>query len=262
MLQTETTAKGLTAKRTARFILAVTAIGFGLSCFLISPLYARFATDALYMDEWWVFILYVLAEGGIDLAVFSLCYPATIFAIWEEGVKGARKTYMTFGAMTLVKYILNYVMTCLTDSALPNGKDILTEDLPLIGGMLLLELGQYALVILAVWLIKRRAERKWTERNLRESLAEEAPRPALLPFEKLTNLKNPLQRSIFWSALLIWLFRVYAHVTYQITIFLYNGNTEGLAIMFLDFITDVILAVAFYFVGLLTVSKLNETRKS
>ncbi len=261
MLQTETTAKGLSAKRAARFILAVTAIGFGLSCFLISPLYARFATDALYMDEWWVFILYVLAEGGIDLAVFSLCYPATIYAIWAEGVKGAHKTYVAFGVMTLVKYVLNYVMTCLTDSAVPSGKDILTEDLPLIGGMFLLELGQYALVILAVWLTKRRAERKWAQQNLRESLSEETSRPALLPFKKLANLKNPLQRSIFWSALLVWLFRVYAHVTYQITIFLYNGNTEGFAVMFLDFITDVILAVAFYFVGLLIVSRFHDKGK-
>ena len=57
---------------------------------MLAPIYIKYASDIMYAEAWWVYLLYYLTEEGLmDLVVFAVCYPATIYAVWLVGLKQA-----------------------------------------------------------------------------------------------------------------------------------------------------------------------------
>ena len=247
-------------RRMWRLTVLVASIGFAIGSFLLSPIYVTFASDVVYADAWWVFILYYLTEGGfLDLAVFAICYPAAIYAAWHVGLKQSARIPVTFALITLGRFLVNFFMTTVMDSALPSLVDFLTFDLPYIGALYFLEMLQYALVIGIALLVKRRFFRK---REYREACAilekkELEPLAPFLPFNRLLGLKNPLQRSAFYMALLVFFLNFAQHQIYQITLYIYTGRSDGLLIMILDLITDLFIGVIFYFVAMLLMNRFH-----
>ena len=245
-------------RRMFRLTVLVASIGFALGSFILSPLYIMFASDVVYADAWWVFVLYYLTEESLlDLAVFAVCYPAAIYAVWQAGLKRAIRVPVAFALLTLGRFVVNFVMTTITDSALPSLEDFLTFDLPYIGALYLLEILQYILVIALAILVKHRADRK---REYLEACAilegkTIAPAAPLLPFHRLLALKNPLQRSVFYMALTVFLLRFASHQIYQLTLFFETGSSDGLLIMALDLISDVFIGFILYFVAMLLINR-------
>ena len=248
----------LSVRRMLRLTVLVAAIGYALNSFILTPLYIQFASDVVYANTWWVYILYYLTEESlVDLAVFAVCYPAAIYAVWQAGLKQAARVPVAFALLTLARFVVNFFMTAITDSALPDMEEFLGFDLPYIGTLYLLEMLQYGLVIALTLWTKRRYSRK---RELWEAEAlmrgeEPAPEAPLLPFAKLISLKNPLQCSVLWMALLVFAARVIMHQIYQYTLFITSGYTDGLLIMALDLISDIFVGVILYFAGMLLISR-------
>ena len=250
-----------TVRRMRRLTLLVASIGFALGSFLLSPLYISFASNVVYADTWWVFILYYLTEEGLlDMAVFAICYPAAIYAAWQVGLKRSIRVPLSFALLTLARFIVNFFMTAVTDSALPSPEEFLSFDLPYIGGLFLLEMAQFALVLTVSLLVKRRFLRK---REYLEACAilegkTVAPAEPLLPFIRLLPFKNPLQRSAFYMALTVFLLRFAGHQIYQMTLFLQTGRSDGLLIMVLDLISDIFIGVILYFVAMLLMNRFHR----
>ena len=129
-----------TVRRMCRLTVLVASIGFAIGSFILSPLYITFASDVVYADAWWLFILYYLTEEGLlDLAVFAICYPAAIYAVWQVGLNRAIRVPVAFALLTLGRFLVNFFMTTVMDSARPTLDDFLTFDLPYIGALYLLE---------------------------------------------------------------------------------------------------------------------------
>lgn len=248
-------------RRACRLTVLVASIGFALGSFLLSPLYIMFASDVVYADAWWVYVLYYLTEEGLlDLAVFAVCYPAAVYAVWKVGLKRAIRVPVAFALLTLGRFVVNFFMTSITDSALPSMDNFLSFDLPYIGTLYLLEMLQYALVIAIALLAKRRFFRK---QEYLEACAvlegKEAPSVApMLPFNRLLALKNPLQRSVLFMALTVFLLRFAGHQIYQLTLLVETGRTDGALIFALDLISDIFVGVIFYFVGMLLINRFHE----
>lgn len=257
MEQINTNSK-LTVRRMLRLTVLAAVIGYALNSFVLAPLYVKFASDVVYANTWWVYILYYLTEESlVDLAVFAVCYPAAIYAVWQAGLKRAIRVPVAFALLTLVRFVANFFMTAITDSALPDMGEFLAFDLPYIGALYLLEMLQYGLIIALTLWVKRRYTRK---RELLEAEAlmrgeEPAPEAPLLPFGKLISLKNPLQCSVLWMAILVFAARVVMHQIYQYTLFITSGYTDGFLIMALDLISDVFVGVILYFAGMLLISR-------
>ncbi len=251
-----------TLRRLMRFAFIVAAIGFGIKAFLLAPLYVRFGSDITYAEAWWVYLLYYLTDGGvIDLAVFSLVYPTTLYAVWCAGLKASLRLPVFYSVLTLFKFIANYVMTTVTDGALPRAEEFFEGDLPIILGMLALELLQYLLVLLIAVLVKRGYDNRVRiaegMKLLPRSQQVDYPMPApALPFTRLFTLKNPLQRASFLVSLVVFLGRFAMHQIYQITLYTQFGFTEGWGQMLIDLVGDVFVGVIFYFVALLLIPHL------
>lgn len=248
----------LTVRRMCRLTLLVAAACFAINSFVLSPLYIKFASDIMYAEAWWVYLLYYLTEEGlIDMAVFAVCYPATIYAVWCVGLKRAVRVPLSFALLTLARFVVNFFMTAITDSALPDAEEFLSFDLPYIAALYLLEMLQFALIIAITLSVRRRYLRN---RELREAealleggkAAAEAP---LLPFTRLFGMKNPLQRASFLMALLVTVLGVMSDQIYQFTLFSQNGYTDGLLIMVLDLIADLFLGAILYFAALLLINR-------
>lgn len=251
----------LTVRRMMRLTVLVAAVCYALGSFVLSPIYIKFASDIVYSEEWWVYILYYLTEGGLlDLAVFAVCYPAAMYAVWQAGLKGAIRVPVSFALLTLGRFVVNFIMTSITDSALPDVNEFLSFDLPYIGALYLLEMLQYAAVIAITLLVKRRYLRK-QEYLAAEAMMmgrEAAPEAPLFPFTRLLSLKNPLQSSALWMSLLVMILRIAMHQIYQFTLFTQTGATDGLLVMALDLISDIFVGVIFYFAALLLMNRFHS----
>ena len=245
--------KSLSVRRMRRLTVLVSALCFGLTSFVLAPVYLHFAPDILYADTWWVNLLYYLTEEGLlDLVAFAVCYPAAIYAVWRAGFKGALKVPVAFALMTLGKFVVNYFMTSIVDGALPGISEFLSFDLPYIGVMYLLEMAQYAAVIFLALRIKARHERRLAEAELTGNGGVTA---ASFTFDRLLSLKNPVQRAAFFSAILLFAVRVVMHQIYQYTLYVTSGYTDGVVAMVLELFADLFVGVIVYFAALLLLAR-------
>ena len=252
-----------TVRRMFRLTLLVATVGYVLTSFLLSPLYIKFASDVVYADAWWVYILYYLTEEGlVDLTVFAICYSAAIYAVWTVGLKRAIRVPIAFVLLTLARFVVNFFMTAITDSALPSMDDFLSFDLPYISVLFLLEVFQYALVIALTLWVKRRhtraCELMMADRLLAGKEAEIPVASAVFPFATLVSVKNPLQLSALLMGLWMFFSRFVSHQIYQYTVYLASGYTDGLLVMVLDLISDVFVGVIFYFAAVLLFSRFHR----
>lgn len=248
-------------RRMCLLTVLVSSACFALMAFIFSPIYIRFASDVVYADSWWVYILYYLVEEDLLAhTVYAVCYPAAIYAVWKAGLKGAIRVPLSFALITLARFVADFFMTAVADSALPNLTDFLSFDLPYITTLYLLEMLQYALVIAITWEVKRRYLRKRAAaaaESLLESGCEDSEMP-LFPFVRLVSAKNPLQLSALLMALVVFLLRFGSHQIYQLTLYAYTGYTDGLLVMVLDLFADIFVGVIFYFVALLLLSRFHR----
>lgn len=248
-----------------RFTLLVAGIGFAICSFVLTPLFIRYATDVVFRDSWWVYILYCLTDAGLtDLAVVTLCYPATLYAIWRVGFKSASSVPGTFALLTLGKYIANFLFPALTyEGAFPSAEEFLGFDLPIMLANYGLEMLQFALVILITLLIRRGFIRKAWMQQARESdvgadfTVTDPDTGALFSFSRVIGLRNPAQMSALMLAVVIALMRIVMHQIYQFTLY-FNGGTEGLLVMLTDLFLDLFIGVIVYFAALLLLARFHR----
>ncbi len=248
-------------RRMLRLTLLVAAIGFGLRSLVLSPIYIRFASDVAFADDWWVVILYYLTDGGLcDLIVFAVCYPASLFAVWMAGIKRAKSVPILYAVLTVAKFLLNFVMSCITDSALPEFSDFVAGDLPIILAMVGLELLQYALMLLIISIWRNRYENRLALSEAAAELGRNIPAPTpAFPLRRLVDIKNPVQGTAFFTALILLVGRISMHQIYQYALYITSGYTEGLLIMAIDLISDLFISVLFYFAFLLLLPRFHQT---
>lgn len=246
-----------TTRRLLRLTLLCAALGFGIKAFLLSPLYVRLASDVLYNSAWWMEILYQLTDGGlIDLAVFAICYPATLYAVRREGLGRTLSIPITFSVLTLAKFVANFLVNAITDKALPDMEEFLTADLPMIIWMFLLEWVQYLLVVLIGVFVRWRYDVRIRKAAYIGSLprnqrVDYPTPPADLPFVSLYARRNALQRGALLTSLVVTLGRVGMHLVYQIALFTNFGASDGWTVMLIDLVSDIFVGVIFYLVALL-----------
>ena len=250
----------LSVRRMYRLTVLVSLICFAVTSFVLAPLYVFFEPNILYTEAWWVYLLgYLTEEGMVDLVVFAVCYPATVYAIWRAGFKGALKIPVAFSLITLGKFTVNFFMTSIVDGALPDASEFLSFSLPYIGALYLLEIAQYAVVILLTLWVKRRHQRRLEEAELlKGSTPPDTDDTAVFTFDRLISVKNPVQLSALLMAAFLFAVRVVMHQIYQISLYLTSGYSDGWVFMLLEFISDLIIAVVLYFVALLLLARFRR----
>ncbi len=257
--------RGASVRRMFYFVLLTAGLGFAISSVVLLPLFTRFANDVAYQDAWWVFVLYCLTKEGLwNLAVFTLTYAATLYAVWCGGFKKALGVILLYTGLTMCVPALNFLVDSISSGAIGNLEEYFTIDLPtIILPQLLLEIGQYALIVLIAVIVRFRYEEQvLTAEGMkllpRSKRVDYPMPPPPFPFVRLVSFKNPLQLGALLSAATVFFLRVGSYLINEITEFLNNGASNGWLSMSVDFASHIILAVLMYFGMLLLILRFHR----
>lgn len=255
----------LEVRRIIRFISVVQLIYIVLYCLVLNPAYTYFASDILYQDAWWLSLIGLLCDL-LDPILFIIVYPTTIYTLWRGGRCGFRLAVM-FSGHTLFKFIFNYYMGWVFKSgALPNwesiGDDLADGIAVYLLEMYILEMAQYWLIIglycLFMYLYNKRKAAADGETVLEGGQPEER---SLLPLTRFFDMKNPVQKTLLASGIVVLLAGAAQHVVYQMTLINYEGRTDSLIQFIADIISDIALGLILYMCGMLIVNALYRRKK-
>ncbi len=244
-------------KKMQKWVLLFSLVGFSLYALVLAPLYTLLSSNISYQEAFVTYLVSYLLSIS-EIVVFLAVFPATVFALWRGGLLGARKVWITFSLAILGKYVLNFIMDCITDGHIPAWSYFVDKDLPIILPNFLMELGQYALIVLvSVWIIHAK-KRKWQMEFLLDEKKAGSERSLAFPIHRLLSFKNPMQASSFFTAVLLFLARGFSHLMYQLTQLVYLGDWEGWAVLTIDLLSDLLLAVVTYLVMVFLLSSFDK----
>ena len=224
---------------------AVLAVGFSLYAGVLAPLYVQLSSDVAYSQ--WLCQVVFWAWETVDLLMFFWAYAATAYTWYRGGLKPAVGLAGIYGGLVLYKYAANFVIGSLVDGAFPSWESFVALDLPIIGGEIAWELGQYALIVLLAALI------------LSKSRKEKAQ---LFPFARTVDMTNPMQRWALSSAVVVTVIRWAMHLLYQLTLLVKQNRSEGWLVISVDLVSDLLIGVIAYFAMVFILSTLDRMDQS
>lgn len=225
--------------------LAVLAVGFTLYAAVLVPLYTQLVANVAYRDGWLCNLLYYLYQT-VDLLVFFWVYASAVYTMYRGGWRSVGRLSALYGGMVLYKYVANYVVGSLVDGAFSSWELFWRNDFPIVGGELLWELGQYAVTVLLIAAVLKRARREGVE---------------AFPLSRMLQPSNSIQRSVAVAALVITAVRWSMHLLYQFVKMVYDGYNDGWLIITVDLVSDLLIGVMGYFVMVLLVQHFDGIRQ-
>lgn len=240
-----------------KLVLLVSLVGFSLYSIVLVPIFTQLNADIAYQETFMTYFLYY-AYKAVELAVFFIVFPATVFAVFRGGLWGSRSVWITFILTTLWKYVANFAMDCIVDGAIPSFDFFVNRDLPIILPLILMELGQYIFILLISALIIQRKKNEHQLDHLLDADKAGDVRSIAFPITKIFTLKNPVQASSFAAAVFLFVARAFSHLMYQLAQLVNTGDWEGSIILTVDLVSDLLLSAILYFVMVLLLSTFDK----
>ncbi len=146
----------------------------------------------------------------VNLLCFFICYSITDFAIYRFRASRYWIFIFIFSVMTLVKYLLNVISAFFVFGRAPSDKEQLKHEIATVVIHTAAELLQYALVVLSSTAVLSRFKKlsDIAEKSANKMGIEYDRRSKIFPFKKIISVRNPLQYSAFWGALIVTLFMI------------------------------------------------------
>jgi hypothetical protein len=230
-------------KKIRRQTFFVLAVGFTLYTAVLVPLYVQLSANVVYQNSFVCWLLYY-AYNAVDLLAFFWVYAATAYTMYRGGFKSCGGLFGLYGGLILYKYVANYVIGSIIDGAFSSWSLFVQYELPILGGELLFEVCQYAVVVALFALVFRRRSTAETENAF--------------PFTGLFRRSNPVQKAALAAGCVIAAVRcVVLHLFYQFFLLVEVGEFEGWLVLTADLIGDVIVGVIAYFVMLLLLQRFD-----
>ena len=222
-----------TRKRLRLCVILTTLVLFGLSCFLLSPLYVSLSSNIVYSDSF-ITDLVNLINNIFYIAVYAICFSAFIYSVYKCTARRSVSLVIVYCVAVLLRYMANVVVQTFTDGVFP-----MLEDLyPTLLAYLFDLITAFAVLLIAHLSIKEIHTAK-TSRSY-------------LPFDKLYTSSNPLQKASLLTGILLASIKVLTRVVYDIG---YGAPTSILDLlrMIVYYLSDVLICVVIYLVSLLLI---------
>jgi hypothetical protein len=222
-----------TKKRLRLCVILTTLVLFGLSCFLLSPLYVSLSSNVLYSGGF-VTGLINFINNTFYIAVYAVCFSAFIYSVDKLGTKHSFALVVTYCVAVLLRYIANVIVQTFLDGVFPSFRELS----PAIWGCLFDILIALAVILIAHLCFK--------------NIGKNKAKNACLPFEKLYESSNPLQKASLLTGILLASIKVLTRVIYDIG---YGAPTSILDLlrMIVYYISDVLICVIIYLASLLLI---------
>lgn len=181
------------------------------SCVLI-PLYQFIASDiTLYLTLWWDVVDFFL--NLFEVLGIAAAFGFLIYGVYRHSVKNCRPLFFLTGGALLFKYLASFIAI-----SIAGGSIDLTYDFASYLVSFLMEAAELAFAVLLAHLLTSTlaAEEKKRKKAAR-LLGKEISAQELIPFRRPLSRTNALQRTAFWSVLLMTAFRLIAYIISDIS---------------------------------------------
>ncbi|MBE6586134.1 MAG: hypothetical protein E7645_06385 [Ruminococcaceae bacterium] len=244
-------------KKVRNFLILVSAIGYGLHCIVFAPLFYVLSANVSY-SQLFITDLLSFATDLTELCVVFVTYGVLLFAVWRGGVKQSAPVWITAGLMVVLKYSLNFIMSCIDEGKIPSPSIFFEDDLPLILPNFFMEIFQYALLIFMAYMIIRSKKRKFHEAILLNEIQPATERALAFPMVKLLSFKNPLQKTAFFYAIIYFVARVFTLAVTRLTEIVMAHQIEDIAFLITDIAVQLVVAALCYICMVLVVSSFDK----
>lgn len=215
-------------KRNYSLLLLVSSIVlFSLQSFVLEPLYISINSDIVLQESILPFVMEILINA-VRIIAYSVCYAVILYFEYRSA-SGKRTCILFFGLSIVYYYATKSLVSYICDPEF----DLIQLYFVLFS--FLFDILMQA-VILGISLV----------------LLKKGDKKNAMPFKKLFSLSNPLQKSAFYSGLVIGVCRILSRLSYDLQLGLPESNSEimQMAIYYLfegleGFLTYLIMIYAF-----------------
>lgn len=217
-----------TKKRLRLYVILTTLVLFGLSCFVLSPLYVSLSSNIVYRDSLLSDFLN-LVNNVFYIAVYTVCFSAFIYSVYKCGTRRSASLTVVYCIAVILRYIANIVIQTITDGVFPTWADLYPAVLGCIFDILI----AFAVLWIAHLCLKK-----------------DKVQDSYLPFEKLYQHSNPLQRASLFTGILLSSIKVLTRVIYDLGYGAPMGMLDLLR-MIVYYLSDLLICVIIYLASLL-----------
>lgn len=231
-------------KRLFRIILFIAFPAYIIHSCVTSPLYTVFASDVALQSY---SLIFDVLNDLIDLFVFFLGYATVIYGIYRLSLKKIKTTFYFAMLAPVFKYLLKLAVSPIVDGIL-DFNDLLIG-LYSFGISGVLEITQFLAVIFAskAYIDRhKKMEEIVSKASKTVGSADGAPDLSVLPFKKIFNLKNPLQRSAFISSVIVSAVRIVMLLINDISKGIYAVDLGGYLILIGGYLLEIVIGVIGY----------------
>ena len=251
----------LTAKlqKNTRLFLIASLFALALVFIALSFFYKLANTNVAFYLDYLPDVLDFLIEIVL-LASFFISYGVTFYALFRFSRKEVYFTVAFVIFVSVAKYVINMLSDWFTDG-IPSSQSTVNTQLLSVGANAALEILQYLLIFfIARAIIDKAAVAYGLRKKQLEKLGDSSfdLRACAFPIKRFYDEKNPLQKSAFFSAVIISGFRVAQRLVYDIVIYGLPTSVEDALWVFASYFADIVIGVIGYLLILLVLLKLDS----
>ena len=248
--------KNKTIKTYFIFLLLFCALPVLLNTLLFVPKYASLVADVVYEDSF-IVVAIRYAQDLLDLCAFAVAYSLIIFSMLLLDVKHTRLVVIFYAIIFLLQIPLKLVVNAVVYGTLGNDTEILIDVLYLLVYFVL-----QMIQLLAVYLASRSDSIKFKAYvdSLGSSVRKVEEPKKILPFARLFDWNNPLQRSSAKMSMIIFGIKIFTRIINDVT----YGTPESageILIMVVYYLTDILYGIVAYLLAVLAISVLYDRIK-
>ncbi len=187
-------------KRLLLVILCLAYPAYAVHSCITSPFYTVFDSN---VETTSIALVFYALNLIIDLFVFFLSYGVVIYGMYRLSLKKISTTFWFAMLSPVFKYILKLIVTPIVDGFI--SIDQFLMDIYSIGISAVLEILQFLIIIFVTkkYIDKYKSLMEIINKAAARVGDENMPDYSPIPFKKLIDLKNPLQKSAFTTGAII-----------------------------------------------------------
>ena len=246
------------AQSKLRIMLEISLIALGLLialafAFVLSPLITFANNDGTinYLPD-----ILEAVQWIFNALTFFVCYALTVFAIYRFGASRYWAFIFIFSSATVVKYLMNVISAFFVFGTVPSNQEELKQQLWIVVFNTVVELLQYALVVIFSTVILSRFKRlsEIAEKSAKKMGIDYDSRNKVFPFKALVTTKNPIQYSALIAAIIVSAFMITNRLVYDFSVGLPVDLIDGLWIA-AGYLSDILFGIIGYLIMILVFNR-------
>lgn len=222
------------------WLLCILSFGLSTAFVILAKCYTLAWSDVTTADTVLPILLDYLSKIA-EWCLYITAYAIIFYELYTEGVAPARKFIFVYAGSVFFKYLLNYLVTWITDAGMSS--EYLADNLTYIGIYIGIEWLQLLFIMLMA-VSSAKAYHKFLagQRKLAATLPNYTleERNYTFPFKKLFSTENVLQKNALWAGFVLTVFRVVSRMIYDIT---YGAPSDAADLMWMIFYYTVDIVV-------------------